>query len=277
MRLLLLLLALLPASALAQPAAYFPLNESAQWTYGTLSSPPDAPPDTFWTPPVHVRGTATVRDTVYTLVSFPSMLSDSLRADDAGRIWGRRGGRDDLLLDVTLADGETYEVWDDGLGESYTVTVSRGRSITTHAGQFETCIEFLFDVPEFVDEERYVALAPGVGIVRIGGGWSSYDLMHATLDGTIILNGDNGPEPAALQAFPNPFASSLTVELPQGAWTRVELVDALGRTVATLREGPCAASSCRLTWDASGAAPGVYVVLATGPSGTARQRVVRAR
>ena len=80
-----------------------------------------------------------------------------------------------------------------------------------------------------------------------------------------------------LRVFSTPFVRSLTVELPRGDWQTVELVDALGRRVATLPNGPCASSSCRLTWDATDAAPGVYTVWATGPSGTARQHVVRAR
>ena len=279
MRLLLPLLALMTASALAQPVDYFPLGASDSWTFGVLVAPPDAPRDTLRYPPVQIQSTATVRDTVYPVVSVPSLsaLSDSLRVDTEGRVWGRHSGNDLLLLDVTLADGATYEVEAGTFGTPYTVTVQREPTLNTLIGTVENAISFFFDVPEVVDEELYIALAPGVGIVQAGAGLSFLSLVEATVSGTVILNSDDGPESPTLRAFPNPFASALTIELPRGDWRTVELVDALGRQVAALPAGPCVASICRLTWDASPAAPGVYVVRATGPSGTAHQRVVRMR
>ncbi len=84
----------------------------------------------------------------------------------------------------------------------------------------------------------------------------------------------------ALDAYPNPFVSALTVVYRLGAPAdvRIEAFDALGRLVATLAEGPAEAAG-RLTWDAPNLAPGVYVVRLTargpgGAVGAVRQSVV---
>lgn len=68
----------------------------------------------------------------------------------------------------------------------------------------------------------------------------------------------------ALAASPNPISGILTLRLAPGGPADVELslFDALGRRVATLHDGPAPAGELRATWDASGAAPGVYVVRA---------------
>ena len=86
-----------------------------------------------------------------------------------------------------------------------------------------------------------------------------------------------------LRAFPNPFAGALTVAYDLGApgTVRVEVFDALGRLVARLADGPAPASG-RLSWDARGAAPGVYVVRLTAEAdgaapASARRTVVLTR
>lgn len=77
---------------------------------------------------------------------------------------------------------------------------------------------------------------------------------------------------------PNPAAGRtsvrLRVEAPQTL--RVVVVDALGRTVAVLHDGP-AAGTLTLGVDASRLAPGVYVIRATGASASAQVRLVVAR
>ena len=85
-------------------------------------------------------------------------------------------------------------------------------------------------------------------------------------------SGENGPDaPAALglgQPFPNPSRGRVTVPLSLGreGTVRVRVVDALGRTVATLLDGPLPAGAHTLTWDGAGLAAGVYVVRLDGGS-----------
>ena len=88
------------------------------------------------------------------------------------------------------------------------------------------------------------------------------------------------PESSALSltVSPNPSAgaSSVAVSLASPAAVRVAVVDALGRTVAVLHEGPLAAGATRLSVPA-GLAAGVYAARASSPAGDAATRWVVAR
>ncbi len=79
--------------------------------------------------------------------------------------------------------------------------------------------------------------------------------------------------------YPNPFASQTTFELalPEAGAVTVEVYDTVGRRVATLVDGQRTAGSHRVTWDARGAASGVYVVRARTGARHAALPVVVAR
>ncbi len=76
--------------------------------------------------------------------------------------------------------------------------------------------------------------------------------------------------------LPNPTAGTATLALTVGRPTsvRAEALDALGRRVAVLHDGPLAAGAHRLVLDATRLPAGVYVVRATTGAATATQRVV---
>ena len=50
------------------------------------------------------------------------------------------------------------------------------RSCRTPAGEFDNCIEFFFDIPDFIDDEVSYVCAPGVGIVHSYGAWENWVL-----------------------------------------------------------------------------------------------------
>lgn len=68
--------------------------------------------------------------------------------------------------------------------------------------------------------------------------------------------------PLAVTVGPNPARGPVTVAVrtPVATDVTVEVIDALGRTVATLADGPQAAGVLRLRWDPSNTGAGVYVV-----------------
>lgn len=83
-----------------------------------------------------------------------------------------------------------------------------------------------------------------------------------------------GPDGAALSlAGPNPFRQSTAVRLDAPGTARVALVDALGREVAVLWDGPAAGREIRV--DGADLAPGVYSVVAMGEGRRSALRVVR--
>ena len=90
------------------------------------------------------------------------------------------------------------------------------------------------------------------------------------------------PTPAAasgLTAVPNPVrgTASLRYTLAEPGDVVVTVVDALGRTVATLAQGPQAAGEQDVSWDARAAAPGVYAARVETARGVTAARVVVVR
>ena len=99
---------------------------------------------------------------------------------------------------------------------------------------------------------------------------------------TGTVSGEDGPDaaPGLGQPFPNPARGRITVPLTltRDAAVTVTVVDALGRTIATLHDGPLSAGSHTLAWDASAAlASGVYVVRLSGDAGASARRVLIVR
>ncbi len=82
-----------------------------------------------------------------------------------------------------------------------------------------------------------------------------------------------------LGAAPNPFRgrTTLTLDLARAGVARVRVVDALGREVATLLDGPGPAGPTAVVWDSTGRAPGVYVVVADAEGDRATRTLTLAR
>ena len=78
------------------------------------------------------------------------------------------------------------------------------------------------------------------------------------------------------QNYPNPFnpATVIAFQLPEDAHVRVEVFDALGRTVATLFDDRLAAGRHTVEWDARDVASGVYVYRIRAGSFTATRRMM---
>ena len=115
---------------------------------------------------------------------------------------------------------------------------------------------------------------------KLAGGAAS-----AVGDWSVEASAEAGARPAAAAPLaagaphPNPFSSALTVPLAmaEAGPVTVEVLDALGRRVATLWDGPLAAGAHRLTWRAAGAAPGAYLVRIAAGARVETRRVVRGR
>ncbi len=77
---------------------------------------------------------------------------------------------------------------------------------------------------------------------------------------------DSRPEDFILEsAYPNPFnpVTVIPFELPENSRVRLEIYDLLGRHVAVLTDQGYEAGRHEITWNASNASSGVYVVRMT--------------
>lgn len=102
------------------------------------------------------------------------------------------------------------------------------------------------------------------------------------LDLTVATEPLGGAAPDALTldpAHPNPSASSTTLayEVPRAGRVSLAVSDALGRRVERLADGRHAAGRYRVTWQPSGLAAGVYLVVLRTDAATRTQRVVLTR
>ncbi len=117
-------------------------------------------------------------------------------------------------------------------------------------GEFDEMVSLRVDQPGF-DLESGVAMG-GKGVLRF------------ELDARVSTALGDGPEAEAsgLRVAPNPVTGRADVSftLETSARVRAEVYDALGRRVAVLVDDLRPAGDQRVTLDASGLAPGVYVV-----------------
>lgn len=94
------------------------------------------------------------------------------------------------------------------------------------------------------------------------------------LDGESIVEPGNGssalPTELSLEAYPNPFNPDLTVRfsLPQPGEITLDVLNMLGRHVATLQAGPAVAGVHQAVWRPEGAASGIYLLRLNTPGGT---------
>jgi hypothetical protein len=86
-------------------------------------------------------------------------------------------------------------------------------------------------------------------------------------------------ERASLVVSPNPFAdgTTLSVSLAAPAVVRLDVLDVLGRTVATLLDGPLSAGTHAARLDGASLAPGVYAVRLTADGRSVTRTLVRTR
>ena len=79
---------------------------------------------------------------------------------------------------------------------------------------------------------------------------------------TYVLRREGGPAPALYPISPNPVRPESRVEfyLPAAAPVQLRVLDALGREVAKLHDGPARTGWHRLPLQAAGLAPGMYFV-----------------
>jgi hypothetical protein len=99
---------------------------------------------------------------------FPNKYSDTLRLDDQRNIWKHIKGIDYLLFDFTKKDSGTYKFkgYSQNPDYEYVVTIKRYELLKINDSTYENCIEFFFDIPISVDDEKWYIFAQDIGIIK---------------------------------------------------------------------------------------------------------------
>ncbi len=183
----LLIQTLLPAQPAIDSSDYFPLSSQFQWVYLSYEIPPYFFPDTSY-----ISGTVMFNDTLYTVRTNTSDLTDYYRKDSSGNIYGRISDRDQLVYDFTRPLGTTILVRKQWVADQDTFKVSRvadSESVETMTGVFHRCKVFLIEAPGGSEMSCYLWFAPGLGIVKrgaFGGIAASLDLRACVFNGVSI-------------------------------------------------------------------------------------------
>lgn len=165
---------------------------------------------------------------------------------------------------------------------------------------------------QYVDGLRILDISDAVNPIEVGffdthpsdasvwaGSWSNYPFMKdnmvaatSSTDGLFIMqpasslvtaieSGQELPEAVSLlDVYPNPFMSESMVEIVMARTesVRVELIDALGRSIQVLFEGTVSAGeTLRQYLPGDGLAAGMYLVRVQGESFETTRRIVKAR
>lgn len=95
-------------------------------------------------------------------------VSETLRIDYQGRVWKYINEKDNLLFDFSSKDGETYKYpgYTQNPEDEYIVTVKKIELVEVNETEYKNCIEFLFDKPMTVDDEKIFLFAKGIGLIK---------------------------------------------------------------------------------------------------------------
>jgi hypothetical protein len=194
--------------------------------------------------------------------------SEIIFPDSLGRIWKYIKGEMQLWFDFTMAETDSYFYKDENGIFNYVVTIYRNPRpiITPDFVDIDSCLGFIFDDPNAVDEERYYIFAKSIGLIERATGMGIHFLLKsAIIDGKLISEIENTHEIVPLryilkQNYPNPFNPTTTIEfsLPKTKFTTLKIYNVLGQLVATLVSDQLNAGYHAFEFDGSGLASGIY-------------------
>ena len=167
---------------------YYPLKVGNTWYYDSNISENNP-----WIKRI-IEKEIFINDTKYFVVNNMRNFSstsqnldkDTVREDGEGRILRFTRGSESIYFDFSLNDGDTYTYFANPINSAndYNVTFKRVGKVETNKGTYDNCIGFFFDIPEFVDDEKWYIFAPNIGLVKETAGegptltLNSYSLME---------------------------------------------------------------------------------------------------
>ena len=217
-------------------------------------------------------------DRAFKMLALPADLSAQVELPvyTAALVGGEASGADaELAWDAAaLPTGWTATLVDRETGEDHDLT--RAGSVAVRVGSPEAAAKRragAADSPE-------APAPPRTAAVRLGADRKAGDRFAVRVTPPAATSAEPGAEPFAVGAVaPNPAsgAAAITVTLAEAADVRVEVLDALGRRVATAHEGPLGGGTHTVALATAGLAPGAYVVRVVGAGEAAARRFTIAR
>ena len=255
----------------ANPFSYFPMEIGNQWQLAYTLHPPNQPVDTLFLAMREIIDTLSVDDQSYFRITNLYSGIDTLRFDEEGRVWRHAFGSENLFFDFTALNDSMYQYpFDMESGSDttfYQVRVNRGFSAKTFVGEFPNAIQFSFDVPEYIDEEKSFVFAPDVGLASISGAWEYGALYEAKIGERLFVTSlekelERQQSWLSAYVYPNPVYDRGWLHLDVGVPGKVNVAvyDLLGRQVWDLPSRYFEAGTHLVEFDVQGLARGIYQV-----------------
>ena len=168
--------------------SYFPLAVGNTWEYVPVYQSGLSPLT------VVVQGTENIDNKTYYVVIRSTVVNGSpventifYRMDDNGYVFERQAETSVEInrFRLNTQDGDTWQMPVPQM-DAYTVTTSVMDEVQlTPLLSVPDGKSFSYDVPQYVDEEHYITLAKGLGIVKQGSAWGfDMRLKKAVINGT---------------------------------------------------------------------------------------------
>jgi hypothetical protein len=214
-------------------------------------------------------------------------VSDTIRYDGSHNVLRYIHGETHLWFDFTQDSGAVYSYTppDADFGDEqygYQVHVHRNISAATPLKIFSKCIEFLFDIPQVIDEEHIYIFAPNVGLVleQSNGWWMNvlHDYILYPTSTDVNHSGTSITDFRLHQNVPNPFNAFTTIGFDLAKNSRVQLIvyDIRGRIVSRLLNATLPIGYYQIPFHAAGLPSGIYIYrLQTSLSNQARKLIIQ--
>jgi Secretion system C-terminal sorting domain len=127
-----------------------------------------------------------------------------------------------------------------------------------------------------IDPDGIVRYRSGVHEQNISAQQTAIESELATLDVDDPTPIEQPAEFALINAYPNPFNATVTVQLtlPVSETIHVSVVDLLGREVAVLLNESAVAGRVNLSWSPNGLATGMYLLRVQGETATLTRKLM---
>ncbi|MBC8182803.1 T9SS type A sorting domain-containing protein [candidate division KSB1 bacterium] len=235
---IIILVVILSYSRMAQSQSiYFPIEINNSWTYHEFGAE-------YLKHTIKIIDSTTIDGNLCYYYGESIGTSEIIFPDSLNRIWKYFDEKKQLWFDFSKTEADSYFYKDDDSGFNYTVKINRHPSLIVKPDFVSTdsCLLFIFDDPNVIDEELYYVFALSIGLIKKSRGIGITHLLESAVIGgkevtKINRNKKNVPVKTVLKHnYPNPFNHETTIhyELVKHSHITIKVYNTAGLEIKIL-------------------------------------------